>query len=354
MKKILITTGGTGGHVIPAKIIEEHLFENYEIYFSTDVRGLKYLSLDMGRVTVIDTPKLNFNILFPIKIIKVIYLIIYSIFLLKKKKIEKVISIGGYMSIPVVIGAKISGIPIILIEPNLVLGRGNKFFLNYSKKILCYSNKLLNFPKKHLSKIEVIKPLVSKAFYELKKSKDINSKFCFLISGGSQGAQIFDELLQQVMLEVSKEIPIKVIQQTKIENIKYLKNFYDINNIENKIFNFEDRFIDFINMSDLCITRAGATSLAEISILNKPFIAVPLPTAKDNHQMENAKFYEEIGCCWIIDQNTINKEKLLSDISSILKDRSKLILKKTNLEKLNYENSWNEANHKIKEIIDEN
>ena len=46
MKKILITTGGTGGHVIPAKIIEEHLFENYEIYFSTDVRGLKYLSLD--------------------------------------------------------------------------------------------------------------------------------------------------------------------------------------------------------------------------------------------------------------------------------------------------------------------
>ena len=354
MKKILITTGGTGGHVIPAKIIEEHLRNNFEIYYSTDLRGLKYLSSDINKTKIIDTPKLNFNFYLPFKLIKIVYLIFQSIFFLKKEKIEKVISIGGYMSIPVIIGAKILGLTILLLEPNLLLGRSNRLFLNFAKNIFCYSNKLSNFPKKYLHKIQLIKPLVFKAFYQLEKKKDINNKFCFLISGGSQGAKIFDELIMEVMIDISKNFSIKIIQQTSTENIENMKNFYESKNIENHIFNFEDKFINLINMSDLCITRAGATSLAEISILNKPFIAIPLPTAKDNHQMVNAQFYKEMGCCWVIDQRNINKEKLLNIVSNILKEKSDLIIKKSNLKRLNYENSWNDVNQKLQKIINEN
>lgn len=354
MKKILITTGGTGGHVIPAKIIKEHLKNNFEIYYSTDLRGLKYLSSDINKIIIIDTPRFNFSFYLPFRLIKLMYLILQSVLFLKKEKIEKVISIGGYMSIPIIIGAKILGLTILLLEPNLVLGRGNRFFLNFSKKIFCYSNKISNFPKKNFHKIELIKPLVSKAFYELEKTKDINDKFCFLISGGSQGAQIFDDLIKDIMIDISKTFSIKVIQQTSIENIEKLKNFYDSKNIENKIFNFEENFINLINMSDLCITRAGATSLAEISILNKPFIAIPLPSAKDNHQMKNAQFYEEMGCCWVLDQRNLKKEKLSNIILNILKDKSDLIDKKSNLEKLNFENSWNDVNQKLQKIINEN
>ena len=354
MKKILITTGGTGGHVIPAKVIEEHLKNNFEIYYSTDLRGLKYLSSDINKTIIINTPRFNLSFYLPFRLIKLMYLILQSILFLKKKKIEKVISIGGYMSIPIIIGAKILGLTILLLEPNLVLGRGNRFFLNFSKKIFCYSNKLSNFPKKNFHKIELIKPLVSKAFYELEKTKDINNKFCFLISGGSQGAQIFDDLIKDIMIDISKAFSIKVIQQTSIENIKRLKNFYDSKNIENKIFNFDENFINLINMSDLCITRAGATSLAEISILNKPFIAIPLPSAKDNHQMKNAQFYEEMGCCWVLDQRNLKKEKLSKIILNILNDKTDLIDKKSNLEKLNFENSWNDVNQKLQKIINEN
>ena len=354
MKKILITTGGTGGHVIPAEIISEHLNNSYEIYISTDKRGLKYLSSNKTKTVIIDTPKLNISFLLPLRLIKLFYLTTKSFFYLKKEKIDKVFSMGGYMSIPLIIGAKILGLKIYLLEPNLTLGRSNNFFLNFSEKIFCYSDKLKNFPEKFIKKIEYISPLVSKAFYEIKKKNDINKKFHFLISGGSQGANIFDKIIKEVMVDLAKKHPLKVIQQTNIHNIKKLEDFYNLNNIENEIFNFEKKFIHLINKSDLCITRAGATSLAEISIMNKPFVAIPLPTSKDDHQVENAKFYENKGCCWVLSQKILNKEKLLDVLLKILDNKSDFISKKLNLKKLNYKNSWNDVNQKLKKIINEN
>ena len=86
MQKILITTGGTGGHVIPAKIIKEHLIDDNEIYYSTDVRGLKYLSSYIDESIILDTPKFNFNFYFPYKVIKLIYLVLKAALFLKKKK----------------------------------------------------------------------------------------------------------------------------------------------------------------------------------------------------------------------------------------------------------------------------
>jgi UDP-N-acetylglucosamine--N-acetylmuramyl-(pentapeptide) pyrophosphoryl-undecaprenol N-acetylglucosamine transferase len=354
VKKILISTGGTGGHVIPAEIINEHLNDSYEIYYSTDKRGLKYLLKSKNKTKIIDTPKLNLSFLLPFNLIKLFYLTFKSILYLKKEKISKVISIGGYMSIPVIIGAKILGITIYLLEPNLILGRSNKFFLNFCKKIICYSDNLDNFPKKFINKIELINPLVFKSFYDIKKIDDINENFCFLVSGGSQGANIFDDVIKEVIVNLARKHPLNVIQQTSVENIQNLKNFYNSNNVENEIFNFEKNFVNLINKSDLCITRAGATSLAEISIMNKPFLAVPLPSARDNHQMENAKFYEKKGCCWILEQTNLNKEKLFNTLLNILNNNSDFINKKTNLKKLNYQNSWNDVNQKLKKIINEN
>jgi len=354
VKKILITTGGTGGHVIPAEIMSEHLRDIYEIHFSTDKRGLRYLTSSKNKTIIINTPKINLSFILPFKLIKLFYLLLRSIIYLKKEKINKVVSTGGYMSVPVIIGAKILGIEIYLLEPNLILGRSNRFFLNFSKRIICYSDELINFPKKFIDKIKLINPLVFKNFYDIKKNDDVNKNFCFLISGGSQGAYIFDDIIKEVMVDLGKKFPLKVIQQTSIQNTKNLKEFYDSNNIKNEIFNFEKKFINLINKSDLCITRAGATSLAEISIMNKPFLAIPLPTAKDDHQMENAKFYERIGCCWILDQTTLNKKILLKTLLNILNNNSDFINKKVNLKKLNYQNSWNDVNQKIQNIINEN
>ena len=133
-RRILISTGGSGGHVIPAITIHDHLIENYDILISSDIRGLKYLDDKSYNILVIDTPKLNNLILLPLSILKVIFLTLRSLILLKNKKIQILISTGGYMSLPLCIAARILNIKVYLLEPNMVIGRANKLFLKFCKK----------------------------------------------------------------------------------------------------------------------------------------------------------------------------------------------------------------------------
>ena len=143
------------------------------------------------------------------------------------------------------------------------------------------------------------------------------------------------------------------MHQTNEKNILNLKNFYDENNVECLIFSFNKNFEEIINNSDICITRSGASTLAELSLLNIPFIAVPLPNSKDNHQFENALFYKEKDCCWMLNQETFedNIEQLLNNI---LSNNSEFLQKKENLKKLNYKNTWTNVHQKILNIINEN
>jgi len=305
------------------------------------------------KFVIIDTPKLNNIFLFPLNVIKILFLTFRSFFLLKNMKINKVFSTGGYMSLPVILAAKFLKIKIYLLEPNQVLGQANKYFLNSCKKIFCYSESIKNFPNKFKNKIIIINPLVKEQIYRMKTSNKINEKFTLVIVGGSQGADIFDQSLKDSINNISKKIPIKIIQQTTEKNILYLKKYYTNNNIENQIFSFDKNFSNFVHQADLCITRAGASTLAELSIMNIPFIAVPLPTSKDNHQLENANFYKKNDCCWLIEQKYFETdiEEILNDI---INNKTNYLRKKENLKKLNYQNTWINVNHKILKIVNEN
>ncbi len=352
-KNFLISTGGSGGHVIPATILYDHLSSDTNVIISTDKRGLNYLESSIYQNEIIDTPKLNNMFFLPINIILILYLIIKSFFLLKKKKIQKVFSTGGYMSLPVILAARLIKLKIYLIEPNHVLGRANKFFLNFSEKIICYSSNLKNFPEKYKHKMVIIDPLAKKIIYEYKLFDKKNDKFTLLIVGGSQGANIFDKKLKNSIVNISKIFPIKVIQQTNKNNVSFLSEYYLNNNIENKIFTFEKNLADLIQQSDICITRAGASTLAELSVMNLPFIVVPLPSSKDNHQFENAVFYKDKDCCWLIEQRDF-EEKIEDFLKNILINQNEYLKKKENLKKLNYQNNWINVNQKILKIINEN
>ena len=146
-KNFLITTGGSGGHVIPATIFYDHLSKEANITLTIDKRGLKYLDKKVFDFKIIDTPRFGNIFLLPLNTILVLFLILKSLFLLKKKKIEKIFSTGGYMSLPIILAAKLLRLKVYLIEPNQVLGRANKYFLNSCTKIFCYSKEIINFPQ---------------------------------------------------------------------------------------------------------------------------------------------------------------------------------------------------------------
>ncbi len=351
-KNFLITTGGSGGHVVPATILYDHLSKIANIIITTDKRGLKYLDKEFYKFKIIDTPRLNNIFLLPLNLVIILILTSRSFFLLKNNKIEKIFSTGGYMSLPIILSARLLKINIYLIEPNQVLGRANRYFLNYCKKIFCYSNKIKNFPDNLINKMCIINPLVRKNIYE-KDTSGFNDRFTILVIGGSQSANIFDGKLKEAVVNISKKKAIKIIQQTNEKNISFLEDFYLKNNVENKIFSYNKNFVDVIKHVDICITRAGASTLAELSLVNIPFIAVPLPTSKDNHQLENAKYYKDNDCCWLIEQ--INFEERIENLlNKILTNNSEYLNKKENLKKLNYQNSWINVNQKILKILNEN
>jgi|TARA_B110000037_G_scaffold29814_1_gene35676 UDP-N-acetylglucosamine--N-acetylmuramyl-(pentapeptide) pyrophosphoryl-undecaprenol N-acetylglucosamine transferase len=355
IQRILISTGGSGGHVVPATILYEHLKDKFYVSMSTDYRGIKFLDKDKYNLEIFNISPISKNIfLLPFQFFLIIYLIIKSIFFLRKRKVDILISTGGYMSLPLCLASKILNIKIFLFEPNMVLGRSNKFFIKSCVKIFCYSDKIKNLPNKYISKISIIPALLRKKFYDVKKADSIDKNINLLIIGGSQGAKVFDTLIASSIVELSKKYILKIYQQTNSLNFEILKKFYKSKNIDCELFNFNVDISDLMSKSNICITRAGASTLAELVFINLPCVTIPLPTSKDNHQFENASFYNEKGCNWILNQNEINDEAVKDKLFDIIDNKSELIVKKINMKNFSYQNTWNNINHKIISIINEN
>ena len=190
-KNYLISTGGSGGHVLPATTFYEHLSEEANVILSTDKRGLKYLEKN-NKTFIINTPKLNNYFLLPFSFFKILFLTVKSFFLLKKNNISILISTGGYMSLPLCLAAKILGIHIFLIEPNMVIGRANKFFLNFSQNLICYSKNLINLPSGISHKLITINPLIRKEYYKASTYQKNDNLFTIIIKLNGKRKKLFN------------------------------------------------------------------------------------------------------------------------------------------------------------------
>ena len=358
MKKILIATGGSGGHVIPSLSIYDALKDDFEVKISTDSRGSKFINNENYNYSLIDVPNLFSNLLLlPYNLIKFCFSIIKSYKYLKLNDFNILISTGGYMSLPLCLASNLLNIKIYIFEPNSVLGRANKLILNFAEKIICYEKNLKGISKKLSNKIYLVKPLLRKEIYKYKKNENtkIAEKKKILIIGGSQGAKFFDEFITKIIIKLSKIEKVQVLQQVinvnKRENIKEL---YQKNHIEHELFHFDDKVLLKALNYDLAITRSGASVISELGYLNIPFVAIPYPYAKDNHQYYNAEFYEKNKSCWLIMQKDLEENNFTDFIIKIFKDQNEYFVKKNNLIQLTKENTWEKNKFKLIELLNEN
>ena len=357
MKKILISTGGSGGHVIPAIVFYDHLNSNYDVQIVTDYRGSKFIDNKLYKYKVVDSPRISKNIIFvPFFIILFFISFFKALVFLKRNKINHLISTGGYMSLPFCIAARILNINLFLFEPNMVIGRSNRLMTRFSKKVFCYFENMVNFPEKYKHKIVTIERLLRKEIYEAKRNLNKTSSiFRILIIGGSQGASFFDNKIKEVINKFSKNNNIKILQQVSNEKDKVeIMKTYDSLKINYELFLFDKKLYEKMQDIDLAITRCGASALSDLAYFNIPFIAIPFPYATDNHQFLNAKRYYDRNCCWILEEKNFNSGDIYEIINQIMMNRNQYLEKKNNLMKLNNNETWENINQKIIKYLNDN
>ena len=352
-KKILIATGGTGGHIFPSLSLVSFLKENYEIGIITDARGLKFIRNDKK----INVKIMNFSTIFNknffktlISFIKIIFSIFHSFFFILAQRPKIVIGMGGYSSFSVCVAAFCLRIPLLIYENNLVIGRANKFLLPICKKIIVSTKNTKGIKTKYSSKVFFSGFLIRDNILNLKKQQIINSdknNLSILIMGGSQSAKTFGEILPNIIAKCAQSgAKFRIYQQCLTEQTERLKKKYEELKLDFELFSFSDNLAKYYEKADFAITRSGASSLAELINLRIPFIAIPLPSSTDRHQFENANYFKDKGFCYLLEEKFVS-DKLFEILIDLKKDRKKLFLMKEKMKT----HSDKDSALKIKELI---
>ena len=335
----------------------KHFIEKgHDVLIVTDNRGnnfVKKYSNFKSYLLQTDTPTSKNIFKKIISLFLILKSIISSIIILNKEKPNLVIGFGGYVSFPISFSAKFFNLPLIIYENNIIMGRANKYLSIFSKKILLAKKVKTNFLKKYEGKTFEVGPILDKEILNYFPIKNQNKKiFSILVLGGSQGAEIFGEIIPRVIKMIKKNgIEVEITQQCLENQKKYLKDFYIENNIKSNVFDFEKNILKLISNSDLAITRCGASATAELVHTITPFIAVPLLDSIDNHQYINAKYYENKGCCWLLEQKDFSEDNLFNLILDIFKNKNKLDVVCKNMKKFYNKNVYSNIEREIEEFI---
>jgi len=329
MKKIILTGGGTSGHVTPNIALLEKLSKKYEVHYIGTNDGIEkqlmsqedviYHTVKAGKLRRYFSLK-NFSDLF-----KILGGFIKSVVLIRKIKPSAVFSKGGFVTCPVVWGAWINQVPVILHESDYTPGLANKLAMPFAKNI-CYS-----FPEteRYLPKEKSIMTGLPVRNLLEAGNKEAGLKYCgfnnekpvIAVFGGSTGSVFINETIRSLLDELLKTFQIcHVCGKDKLDR--------DFDNIQGyKQFEYIDNELkDVYGMADVLIVRGGATTLFELLMLKKPHIIIPLSRkASRGDQILNAKSFGTQGFSQSIEEEEITKEKILELIEMTYGNRQKYI-----------------------------
>lgn len=344
--KIIISAGGTGGHIYPALAIANKIKEKNKdaeiLYIGTKNRmekdivpkaGYKFIGISVNGLKRSISPKnikSAFMFLNAIKKCKKI---------IKEFKPDLVIGVGGYVSAPVVYAAHKLGIKCCIHEQNSSFGVTNKFASNFADKVFV-SFKSLEEKMNDKKYIYTGNPCSENALKaEAAKKEEYGltpSKKLVLIVMGSLGSQTINNKMKDMLtLFNNKDYEVMFVTgknyYDEYKNNKYTKNI--------KIVPYIDNMVRLLKKTDLLVSRAGASTLSEISTLNVPSILIPSPYVTENHQYKNAMDLVSKNAAEIIEEKDLNGDILLRKVEKILNDRLYTKKLKENLKSFEVKNS---------------
>lgn len=338
--KVIISGGGTGGHIYPAVTIAQKILElkpNTEILFVGTKEGLESSIV----------PKLGYEIKYlhvegftrsiGFKLLKNIFTAIKSCFqayrFIKDFKPDLVIGTGGYVCGPVVLIASICGIKTCIQEQNAVAGVTNKILSKFVDKVfLGYSEAAFNLGNAHKNVFtgNPIRPSILKVnkadaykffgFSNLRKT--------LLVSGGSRGSKSINQAMLLIYKNIARLNDLQIIHITgelDYENVKNKVQEFNLPEDKIKILPYLHEMDMALNVADLAICRAGAIAIAELTALGVASILVPYPYATANHQELNAQAVVKAGAGIMILDSELEREVLLDKIVELIDNEKKLV-----------------------------
>ncbi len=306
---VVLAAGGTGGHLFPAQALAEELVaRGYVIHLITDERVADYGKSFPARETHIvpsATLSLSKPWLLPARLFRLLKGVIKAKAILTELKPVAVVGFGGYPSFPPIIAASRLKIPSCVHDQNAIMGRANRVLSYFVDAVASSFPVLAGLPKRAAKKLVVtgnpVRGVVMEqaaAPYQISNADRI---FHLLVFGGSQGAWFFAEFMPKVIGELPRAIlkTLRLSQQCRAEDLKALKLAYDQLDIKYDLQPFFTDMPKRIAAAHLVICRSGASTIAELGVIGRPAIMVPLPHAIDNDQLRNAESFARAGAGWI-------------------------------------------------------
>lgn len=330
-KLIILTAGGSGGHVYPAEALAEELSKKgYTLALVTDKRGQDNYKGQLGKIK--NYSVLSGALVGKSKWIKFKHLfltalgVLQSIMILLKNRPLCVVGFGGYAAFPCSIAAQILGVKLIIQEQNSVMSRTNRWVVKRANLVVTSFMQTSHIPattKTIHTGTPVRKSILD--LHNLPYPKN-NTQLKILIFGGSQGAQIFSKIIPEAIKNLDEEIQTKltIYHQVRKDDQQQAKTLYK----KTKAKVYIDSF--FVNMNEiyqdcnLIIGRGGASTIAESQIAHIPIIVVPLPTSADNHQLYNAQTVVDNDFGILLEQKNFTAKKIQEILTDLFTNYSKL------------------------------
>jgi UDP-N-acetylglucosamine--N-acetylmuramyl-(pentapeptide) pyrophosphoryl-undecaprenol N-acetylglucosamine transferase len=321
---VVLAAGGTGGHMFPAEALARALIaRGVRTALITDWRGQAFgealPTVEVYRIRASRLPR------YAIDRIKALIEMglggLEARRLLRRLKPDAVVGFGGYPSIPTIFAAALAKIPIVLHEQNALLGRANRRLASRAKVIATSFETVAYVPAGVATALtgNPVRPAILPVREQLYRTPAPDEALSILVTGGSQGARVFSEIVPAAMalLPADLKARIKIVQQSRPEDLAAAQADFAAAGVTAELSTFFNDMPSRIAASHLVICRSGASTVAELGVAGRPAILVPYPFATDDHQTKNAEAFARGGGGWAVSQRILTPRLLADRIAAL-------------------------------------